>query len=76
VLKPFEIFLARGGQRRQEGEETIEVQAGLGIGVKKFRVVFVFESESALNAFINSGWEAGGEATAAAKAGDKGGDLN
>jgi len=55
--------------------KMFEVQAGLGIGVKKFRVVFVFESESALNAFINSGWEAGGEATAAAKAGDKGGDL-
>ncbi|HQR44486.1 MAG TPA: YSC84-related protein [Thermoanaerobaculia bacterium] len=55
--------------------KMFEVQAGLGIGVKKFRVVFVFESEGALNSFINSGWEAGGEATAAAKAGDKGGDL-
>ncbi len=49
-----------------------EVQAGLGFGVKKFRLVWVFETEKALNDFINSGWEFGGQATAAAKAGDKG----
>src|SRR5512132_2639297 len=33
-----------------------EVQAGLGFGAKKFRVIWVFESEKALNDFINSGW--------------------
>jgi lipid-binding SYLF domain-containing protein len=49
-----------------------EVQAGLGLGVKKFRLVFVFETDGALDSFINSGWEFGGQATAAAKAGDKG----
>ena len=49
-----------------------EVQAGLGFGVKKFQLVWVFETEKALNDFINSGWELGGQATAAAKAGDKG----
>jgi lipid-binding SYLF domain-containing protein len=49
-----------------------EVQAGLGFGVKKFQLVWVFENEGALNRFINSGWEFGGQATAAAKAGDKG----
>ncbi len=50
-----------------------EVQAGLGFGAKKFQVIWVFENEAALNNFINSGWEFGGQATAAAKAGDKGG---
>lgn len=50
-----------------------EVQAGLGLGVKKFRLVWVFESRDALTKFINSGWEFGGQASAAAKAGDKGG---
>lgn len=50
-----------------------EVQAGLGIGVKKFQLVWVFENEKALNDFINSGWELGGQATVAAKSGDKGG---
>jgi lipid-binding SYLF domain-containing protein len=49
-----------------------EVQAGLGFGAKKFQVVWVFETEKALNDFVNSGWEFGGQATAAVKAGDKG----
>lgn len=49
-----------------------EIQAGLGFGVKKFQLVWVFESEKALNAFVNSGWEFGAQATAAAKTGDKG----
>ncbi len=49
-----------------------EVQAGLGIGAKKFQVVWVFADDAALNNFINSGWEFGGQATAAAKSGDKG----
>ncbi len=49
-----------------------EIQAGLGFGAKKFQVVWVFETEQALNDFINSGWEFGGQATAAAKSADKG----
>src|SRR4249919_2615049 len=49
-----------------------EIQAGLGFGAKKFQVVWVFETEKALSDFINSGWEFGGQATAAAKSGDKG----
>jgi lipid-binding SYLF domain-containing protein len=52
--------------------KMLEVQAGLGFGVKKFRVVFVFDNEKALNSFVNSGWELGGQSTVAAKAGDKG----
>ena len=50
-----------------------EIQAGLGFGVKKFQVVWVFETEQALSDFVNSGWEFGGQATAAAKTDDKGG---
>jgi lipid-binding SYLF domain-containing protein len=50
----------------------VEAQAGLGLGIKKFRVVFIFETEAALNSFINSGWEFGGQATAAASYGKKG----
>ncbi len=49
-----------------------EIQAGLGFGVKKFQVVWVFETDKALNDFLNSGWEFGGQATAAAKTADKG----
>lgn len=49
-----------------------EVGVGLGIGVKDFRAVFVFHDQKALDRFINSGWTFGGNADAAAKAGDMG----
>ena len=52
--------------------KMVEVQTGLGFGVKKFRLVWVFANEGSLNKFINSGWETGGQATAGAKAGGKG----
>lgn len=52
-----------------------EVQAGLGMGAKKFSTIFVFETKAALDKFINSGWEFGGQTTAAAKTGDGGGSL-
>jgi lipid-binding SYLF domain-containing protein len=55
--------------------KMLELQAGLGMGVKKFRVVFVFDNEKAFNSFVNSGWQFGGQATAAAKTGDKGGSM-
>ncbi len=52
--------------------KMVELQAGLGFGVKKFSLVWVFEKPDALATFVNSGWELGGQASAAAKAGEKG----
>jgi len=52
-----------------------EIQAGLGMGAKKFSTIFVFETKGALEKFINSGWEFGGQTTAAAKSGGGGGSL-
>ena len=52
--------------------KMVEVQAGLGIGVKKFRLVWVFEQQKDLDAFINSGWELGGQTSAAAQASGQG----
>ncbi|RAR52245.1 Las17-binding protein actin regulator [Paraburkholderia unamae] len=49
-----------------------ELQAGLGMGVKKSQQIGVFENESALKKFMTSGWQSGGHATAAAKTGDTG----
>ena len=49
------------------------VGAGLGVGVKGYRVVFVFENEKALAQFLDSGWSGSAQADAAAKAGEKGG---
>ena len=53
-----------------------EIQAGLGIGIKKFWLVWVFESKQALDQFVNAGWEFGGQASVAAKAGDKGASFD
>ena len=53
----------------------VGLQAGLGLGVKKDRLIFVFETQSALNAFINQGWEFGASASIAAAADNQGGSL-
>ena len=55
--------------------KVVELQAGLGFGVKKFSVIFVFDNDTAFNNFVNSGWEFGGQTTAAATTGDKGGAM-
>jgi lipid-binding SYLF domain-containing protein len=52
-----------------------EIQAGLGMGVKKFSVIFVFENKKAFNDFVNGNWNFGGQTTAAAKSSDAGGSL-
>jgi lipid-binding SYLF domain-containing protein len=49
-----------------------EVQAGLGMGVKKFKLVWVFANKEAFDSFVNKGWEFGGQGTAQAQAGEKG----
>ena len=46
---------------------------GLGLGAKDYRQIMVFRDSATLNKFITSGWDFGGEAGAAAKAGESGG---
>lgn len=55
--------------------KMVELQAGLGFGVEKFRNIFVFETLSAMNSFINEGWQFGGQATAAAVTAKSGGSM-
>ena len=55
--------------------KMVELQAGLGFGVKKFSLVWVFETPQTLATFVNSGWELGGQTSVAAKAGEKGASL-
>ena len=78
----MKIFVAGGGSgkgvavsnatKNATYMKMVEVQAGLGIGIKKFRLVWVFENRKDLDAFINSGWELGGQTTAAAQASGQG----
>ncbi len=44
-----------------------EGQAGLGLGIKSFQNIFIFQTNAAMNDFVNSGWTFGGQVTAAAK---------
>jgi len=79
------IFVAGGGQgsgvvvdrgsRKETFMKMVEVQAGLGIGVKKFRLVWVFENRSDLQKFVNSGWELGAQATASAQMSGQGAEI-
>lgn len=60
------------------GQDTymkmVEVGGGFGLGLKKYKAVYIFNDPSVLNAFMSSGWEAVGNADATAKDGSEGGD--
>lgn len=49
---------------------------GLGLGAKDYRQVLIFKSKETMQKFVTSGWEFGGHADAAAKAGQSGGELS
>ena len=79
----MKIFFAGGGsgkgivfdnkKKKQTFMKMVEIQVGLGLGAKKFRLVWVFEKYKDVDEFIKSGWELGGQISAAAKLGDQGG---
>lgn len=55
--------------------QMAQVGLGIGLGIQDIRVVFVFHSSKSFNSFVESGWEFGGQADAAAKASEKGGSA-
>jgi len=78
------IFASFGGghgvvKNNKTGKHTYmkmgEVGIGLGLGIKDFRAIFIFHDHNTMNKFIESGWEFGGHADAAAKASDKGASV-
>jgi lipid-binding SYLF domain-containing protein len=56
--------------------KMISAGAGLGIGVKDYRVIFIFQNDKAYKQFLDSGWSGSAQTDAAAKAGEKGGALS
>lgn len=62
------------------GERTYMKMAlggvGLGLGVKDYRVVMVFKDKATLDKFVESGWDVGAHADAAAKAGEAGAEAS
>ena len=59
------------------GKETFmamgSLGGGVGLGAKDLSVVFIFKSAAAMKDFVEKGYQFGGEASATAKSGDKGG---
>ena len=69
--------IATNNQSKQDTfMKMISAGAGLGVGVKDFRVIFVFTSDKAFNDFLTSGWSGSAQADAAAKAGSSGGAVS
>ncbi len=75
------IFASFGGgygvvKNNTTGKHTYmkmgELGIGIGLGVKDFRAIFIFHDKATMNKFIESGWQVGGHADAAAVADDKG----
>jgi lipid-binding SYLF domain-containing protein len=65
--------MAVNSKTRQETfMKMISAGAGLGMGVKDYRVIFVFENDNALARFRDSGWSGSAQTDAAAKAGESG----
>ena len=48
---------------------------GLGLGAKDFHGIFIFSTVDAFENFVNNGWQAGAQADAIAKSGEKGGSA-
>jgi lipid-binding SYLF domain-containing protein len=79
----LKIFVAGGGMgsgmavNNQTGKvvfmKMVEAQAGLGMGYSQLKQVWVFDTQSAFENFVNSGWEFGGQATLNAQAAGQGG---
>jgi len=58
--------------RAQTYMKMLQVQGGLGFGINKNQLIFVFTNDQALANFINQGWEFGGQANVSAMAGGEG----
>jgi lipid-binding SYLF domain-containing protein len=52
--------------------KMIEAGGGLGMGIKKYKAVYIFNQKAAFDSFTTSGWQVGGDADAGAKYGDTG----
>lgn len=49
---------------------------GIGLGIKDYRLVFVFRTRKAFDRFVEHGWDFSGQADAAARTGTDGGELS
>ena len=61
---------------KETGKDTFmkmfSAGVGIGLGIKDFRGIFVFTTQEAFDNFVNTGWQAGAQADAAAVSDEKG----
>lgn len=62
--------------RRHTFMRMFELQAGLGLNVRKYRQVWVFERTADLATFVTAGWEFSGQSAASAQLAGRGGELH
>ncbi len=61
---------------KQTYMKMISFGAGIGIGLKSYYAIFIFENKSGFDNFLISGWSADGQADATADAGDQGASVS
>ena len=66
-------FVYNNRTKRYTYMKMLQVQGGLGFGVSKDRIIWVFETQKALSDFVNQGWDFGGKARATAMVQNQGG---
>ena len=81
----FALLIGGGGNGygvvvdNKDGAKTymrvIKGSLGLGLGLKEYKAVVIFDDPQTLNKFVTSGWDFGGEASACASTGKTGGDA-
>jgi len=88
VFRNFGVKLMMGGSgsgrgiaieratRRHTFMKMFELQAGLGLSVRKYRQVWVFERTADLADFVGAGWEFSGQSVASAQLAGRGGELH
>jgi lipid-binding SYLF domain-containing protein len=83
VFKDYGIGMAAGGKglvidsktKKETFMKMVEMHAGIRVGLRKVRLVWVFENHEDLSKIIDSGWEFGADKAAAAKVGEEGSDF-
>ncbi len=79
------IFISAGSGKgvahdNKSGKNTFMRMAtggvGLGLGIKDYRAVMVFHTRATFDQFVDKGWDFSGQADAAAKVDDQGGEVN
>lgn len=55
--------------------KMVEAGGGVGLGIKSYKAVYVFNSRAAFEKLLDGSWQVGGDADVAAKYGDQGADA-